>query len=257
MSASPVLFTFFFLMIRRPPRSTLFPYTTLFRSYRARKHDESRIRRTSPDGDLPIVGYGPRQKSERRRRVWAQGGNLQRGRELHLVRNPQAVRKPKRIGGAHVERAGDVQGAGRSERDALRIEKVEAGAGDRRLDLSVDRRFLAARDTADDSQDGSRSGELRRLAVLQVELLEAVEQIVSLRLAEIRPDVERRSAKLLRLGRRPGQGSHSPVDDDLRTAGARMQRNACQGEAGEERSPGASNEAPGSRPSDLINNDGV
>src|SRR5215208_7473578 len=32
-----VLFTlfFFFLMIRRPPRSTLFPYTTLFRSVRA------------------------------------------------------------------------------------------------------------------------------------------------------------------------------------------------------------------------------
>src|SRR5713226_9874685 len=29
-TASPVFF--FFLMIRRPPRSTLFPYTTLFRS---------------------------------------------------------------------------------------------------------------------------------------------------------------------------------------------------------------------------------
>ena len=28
----PVIFCFFFLMIRRPPRSTLFPYTTLFRS---------------------------------------------------------------------------------------------------------------------------------------------------------------------------------------------------------------------------------
>src|SRR6476660_10182337 len=27
-------FLFFFLMIRRPPRSTLFPYTTLFRSQR-------------------------------------------------------------------------------------------------------------------------------------------------------------------------------------------------------------------------------
>src|SRR3712207_9500474 len=26
---------FFFLMIRRPPRSTLFPYTTLFRSFAA------------------------------------------------------------------------------------------------------------------------------------------------------------------------------------------------------------------------------
>src|SRR3712207_7286895 len=32
---------FFFLMIRRPPRSTLFPYTTLFRS---------RARRGPPDG---------------------------------------------------------------------------------------------------------------------------------------------------------------------------------------------------------------
>src|SRR2546430_11029018 len=31
------MFIFFFLMIRRPPRSTLFPYTTLFRS----RQDES------------------------------------------------------------------------------------------------------------------------------------------------------------------------------------------------------------------------
>src|SRR3712207_9416355 len=29
---SPLADLFFFLMIRRPPRSTLFPYTTLFRS---------------------------------------------------------------------------------------------------------------------------------------------------------------------------------------------------------------------------------
>src|SRR2546429_7420534 len=28
----PLFLLFFFLMIRRPPRSTLFPYTTLFRS---------------------------------------------------------------------------------------------------------------------------------------------------------------------------------------------------------------------------------
>src|SRR3982750_3298064 len=39
-------FRFFFLMIRRPPRSTLFPYTTLFRSSRvdlvaARDHHEA------------------------------------------------------------------------------------------------------------------------------------------------------------------------------------------------------------------------
>src|SRR5437588_5309193 len=33
VSRPHVLLPFFFLMIRRPPRSTLFPYTTLFRSY--------------------------------------------------------------------------------------------------------------------------------------------------------------------------------------------------------------------------------
>src|SRR2546427_5997000 len=32
MLVAPVYEVFFFLMIRRPPRSTLFPYTTLFRS---------------------------------------------------------------------------------------------------------------------------------------------------------------------------------------------------------------------------------
>src|SRR5690349_22377855 len=34
---------FFFLMIRRPPRSTLFPYTTLFRSRPAGSRDEARF----------------------------------------------------------------------------------------------------------------------------------------------------------------------------------------------------------------------
>src|SRR5438105_7152529 len=40
-----LLFCFFFLMIRRPPRSTLFPYTTLFRSARFGARSESRSRR--------------------------------------------------------------------------------------------------------------------------------------------------------------------------------------------------------------------
>src|SRR3712207_7718337 len=38
-------FVFFFLMIRRPPRSTLFPYTTLFRS---RVRGEDRVRPAHP-----------------------------------------------------------------------------------------------------------------------------------------------------------------------------------------------------------------
>src|SRR3989442_405697 len=39
---------FFFLMIRRPPRSTLFPYTTLFRS--RRRGPEERIQSLRPAG---------------------------------------------------------------------------------------------------------------------------------------------------------------------------------------------------------------
>src|SRR2546426_12399344 len=50
MSFQPYYLFFFFLMIRRPPRSTLFPYTTLFRSGR---HLEGARRTTrSPDGDV-------------------------------------------------------------------------------------------------------------------------------------------------------------------------------------------------------------
>src|SRR5256885_11867499 len=41
----PNLYVFFFLMIRRPPRSTLFPYTTLFRSSR----HEGGARGAAPD----------------------------------------------------------------------------------------------------------------------------------------------------------------------------------------------------------------
>src|SRR6266446_9326482 len=43
--ALPLFLCFFFLMIRRPPRSTLFPYTTLFRS----RHTESADRRRPPE----------------------------------------------------------------------------------------------------------------------------------------------------------------------------------------------------------------
>src|SRR2546430_11377901 len=46
---------FFFLMIRRPPRSTLFPYTTLFRSRRVVQ--DSRV--TGP-GDLFVAVRGLR-----------------------------------------------------------------------------------------------------------------------------------------------------------------------------------------------------
>src|SRR2546421_8335006 len=47
-----ILLFFFFLMIRRPPRSTLFPYTTLFRSpvSRCRSRAARTQRFSSPNG---------------------------------------------------------------------------------------------------------------------------------------------------------------------------------------------------------------
>src|SRR5256885_7314162 len=42
--SAPFVFFFFFLMIRRPPRSTLFPYTTLFRSVLVRRGRPPRTR---------------------------------------------------------------------------------------------------------------------------------------------------------------------------------------------------------------------
>src|SRR3712207_8663962 len=47
---------FFFLMIRRPPRSTLFPYTTLFRSLPARP---PRPEYKSTDRHPPCRGQSP------------------------------------------------------------------------------------------------------------------------------------------------------------------------------------------------------
>src|SRR2546429_911333 len=59
-----LVFDFFFLMIRRPPRSTLFPYTTLFRSTRRQparstRHEAHHLR--SHRGHRPA---GPRRSEE-------------------------------------------------------------------------------------------------------------------------------------------------------------------------------------------------
>src|SRR2546423_12135512 len=67
------LFHFFFLMIRRPPRSTLFPYTTLFRSnmrraghrpsplrnHQENTHDDAQRRRRSEEhtSELQSLAY--------------------------------------------------------------------------------------------------------------------------------------------------------------------------------------------------------
>src|SRR5438477_7147287 len=51
-----LFFVFFFLMIRRPPRSTLFPYTTLFRSPFARDDEQgSSLRPAEHAREAPAV----------------------------------------------------------------------------------------------------------------------------------------------------------------------------------------------------------
>src|SRR5438094_4258696 len=69
----PLSYSIFFLMIRRPPRSTLFPYTTLFRSSRGitrRPHRipdlaDLRIGRAPREAHPRLVGeHGPEGRSE-------------------------------------------------------------------------------------------------------------------------------------------------------------------------------------------------
>src|SRR3712207_8053012 len=63
-----MVYIFFFLMIRRPPRSTLFPYTTLFRSRLPadRRHPVPRAGRAHPGGVLPHVQHAAqRQQADR------------------------------------------------------------------------------------------------------------------------------------------------------------------------------------------------
>src|SRR3712207_8335435 len=63
------VFCIFFLMIRRPPRSTLFPYTTLFRSRwtAAGWTRRSGRRATSSDGSCHPAAHEARGPQDRRR----------------------------------------------------------------------------------------------------------------------------------------------------------------------------------------------
>src|SRR5687767_15812230 len=65
-------FLFFFLMIRRPPRSTLFPYTTLFRS-----DLDFLLDHYSPESAVNLVGH-------------SMGGNIAM---LYAGSRPQRIRR--------------------------------------------------------------------------------------------------------------------------------------------------------------------
>src|SRR3712207_8637323 len=105
-------FAAFFLMIRRPQRSTLFPYTTLFRS------------RDVQAKGLPAGG------AVRARRVDAPGGAAERGLEHHALPGAEAGvvfgDDPDDLVAHHERRAR----YGREVRRVVRGEGPEVGAAD-------------------------------------------------------------------------------------------------------------------------------
>src|SRR2546427_11923568 len=78
-----ILSLFFFLMIRRPPRSTLFPYTTLFRS-RQREHLRSH---GTQEHQCPAAPKGPELQ--------------QAGQECVIAREHKGDRKSTRLNSSH------------------------------------------------------------------------------------------------------------------------------------------------------------
>src|SRR5260221_7842249 len=83
---------FFFLMIRRPPRSTLFPYTTLFRSLLRAADDHPGPGGVGPDVDVQRRHHGPDLPPASR----AVG---HRGRDVGVVRRRD--RKSTRLNSSH------------------------------------------------------------------------------------------------------------------------------------------------------------
>src|SRR5207249_10014355 len=81
----PPLHLLFFLMIRPPPRSTLFPYTTLFRSQQARERLRIDAGTRSVVDQNPVVGRG----------LAANGGKRVPNRQL-------GDRKSTRLNSSHV-----------------------------------------------------------------------------------------------------------------------------------------------------------
>src|SRR2546426_7712847 len=80
---------FFFLMIRRPPRSTLFPYTTLFRSRRARRR---RLRRRR------VGSAGPRDPQRDRKSTRLNSSHLVISYAVFCLKKKKKNIKPRKRG---------------------------------------------------------------------------------------------------------------------------------------------------------------
>src|SRR5258708_29499851 len=97
-------------MIRRPPRSTLFPYTTLFRSYANLAHEDAMERAGGPPlGDymgIPLTEAG-RLRAESNDRSEEHTSELQS--PDHLVCRLLLEKKKNDVGGVRRHIAGDAE----------------------------------------------------------------------------------------------------------------------------------------------------
>src|SRR2546425_209724 len=103
---------FFFLMIRRPPRSTLFPYTTLFRSQGA-----ARLARAMAQVTTRVAGHG---KADQNGVPVVPAGSVS-ARHPHDELHAQADREVRGLVGAQVAR---------SPHDFLQPDDVRTDLGD-------------------------------------------------------------------------------------------------------------------------------
>src|SRR3712207_6940068 len=71
-------------MIRRPPRSTLFPYTTLFRSLAFAHGFNVHYGQVVPRADLDVIMVAPKAPGHTVRGTYTQGGGVP-----HLVRSEE------------------------------------------------------------------------------------------------------------------------------------------------------------------------
>src|SRR3989441_8696934 len=98
-----LFFLFFFLMIRRPPRSTLFPYTTLFRSETAERLGDAE----GPENDAPAEGVAERYDGVRQQRE-------------RQDRTESDEAPPDLLGTALVDEPGEQEDAGEGGKDGHR-----------------------------------------------------------------------------------------------------------------------------------------
>src|SRR5208337_774765 len=87
------IMVFFFLMIRRPPRSTLFPYTTLFRSQPTQQSREQESQKCSHQQIRNAGGHILKVLPDRRKQLEQQDWSA----ELHYCEEPTSEQHPKSL----------------------------------------------------------------------------------------------------------------------------------------------------------------